>query len=41
MHFDRLNEIYAMLQSNWHFDKLTQIGLTSLYNQPDRFAQTA
>ena len=41
MHFDRLDEIYAMVQSNWHFDKLTQIGLTGLYNQSDRFAQTA
>jgi hypothetical protein len=27
MHFDRLDDIYAMVKSNWHFD---QFGLTSL-----------
>ena len=41
MHFDRLDEIYAMVQSNWHFDNLTQTDLTGLYNRSDRFAQTA
>ena len=28
MHFDRLDDIYAMVESNWHFDKVTQTGLT-------------
>ena len=41
MHFDRLDEIYAMVQSNWHFDNLTHTDLTGLYNWFDRFAQTA
>ena len=27
MHFDRLDEIYAMVQSNWQFDKVTQTDL--------------
>jgi hypothetical protein len=27
MHFDRLNEIYAIVKSNWHFE---HFGLTSL-----------
>ena len=39
MHFDHLDEIYAMVQSNWHFHIVTQIGLTSLHDRSDRFAQ--
>ena len=39
MHFDCLDEIYAMVQSNWHFHIVTQIGLTSLHDRSDRFAQ--
>ena len=39
MHFDRLDEIYAMVQSNWHFDNVTQTGLTGLLDRSDRFAQ--
>ena len=39
MHFDRLDEIYAMVQSNWHFDNVIQTGLTDLMDQSDRFAQ--
>ena len=37
MYFDRLDEIYAMVQSNWHFDNLTQTGLTGsprLHSKP-------
>jgi len=30
MHFDRLDEIYTMVQSNWYFDNVTQTGLTGL-----------
>ena len=41
MNFDRLDEIYAMVQSNWHFNNLTQTGLTGSYNRSDWFAQTA
>ena len=32
MHFDHLDEIYAMVQSNWWFDKLF---LTGLYERSD------
>ena len=39
MHFDCLNKIYAMVQSNWQFDKLVWIGLISLYERSDRSAQ--
>ena len=39
MHFDRLDEIYAMVQSNWHFDNVTQTGLTGLQDQSDQFAR--
>ena len=36
MHFDRLDEIYAMMQSNLQFDKLV---LISLHNRFDRSVQ--
>jgi len=36
MHFDRLDEIYAMVQSYWYFDNVPQTGLTDL---SDRFTQ--
>ena len=39
MHFDRLDETYAMIQSNWHFDIVTQTGLTGLHDRFDWFAQ--
>ena len=39
MHFNRLDEIYAMVQFNWYFDIVTQTGLTGLYDRPDQFAQ--
>jgi len=39
MHFDRLDEIYAMVQSNCHFDIVTRTVLTGLYDRSDRFAQ--
>ena len=39
MHFDLLDEIYAMVQSNWQFDNITQIGLTGLHDMSDQFAQ--
>ena len=39
MYFDRLNEIYTMVHFNWHFDNITQTGLTGLYDRSDRFAQ--
>ena len=39
MHFNRLDEIYTMVQSNWYFDIVTQTGLTGLYDRSDQFAQ--
>ena len=39
MHFDRLDDIYAMVESNWQFDNFIQTSLTDLYVRPDRFAQ--
>ena len=39
MNFDRLDEIYTMVQSNWQFDKVTQTGLTSLHDQSDQFVR--
>ena len=39
MYFDCLDEIYAIVQSNWHFHIVTQIGLTSLHDRSDLFAQ--
>ena len=30
MHFDRLDEIYAMVKSNLYFDKVTLTGQTDL-----------
>jgi len=41
MHFNRLDEIYAMVQSKWYFHNLIQTGLIGFYNQSDRFAQIA
>jgi len=32
MHFDCLDEIYAMVQSNLQFDKLVYTGLTGSYD---------
>ena len=31
MHFDHLDENYAMVQYNWKFDNVIQTGLTSLH----------
>ena len=39
MYFDRLDEIYAMVQSNLQFDKLVWTGLTGLEERSDRSAQ--
>jgi len=39
MHFDRLDEIYAMVQSNLQFDKLVYTGLTGLKERSDRSPQ--
>ena len=37
MHFDRLDEIYAMVKSILHFGEVDQTGLTSLGKRPNRF----
>jgi len=37
MHFDHLEENYAMVQSNWKFDNVFQTGLTGFHNRSDRF----
>ena len=39
MHFDRLDEIYAMVKSNWQFEKVFLTGLTGVHDWSDRFAQ--
>ena len=39
MHFDHLDEIYAMVQYNWQFDNVTQTGLNGLHGRSDWFAQ--
>jgi len=39
MHFDHLDEVYAMMQSDWHFNIVTQTGLTDLHDWSDRFVQ--
>ena len=39
MHFDSLDEIYAMVQSNWHFDNFTLTGLIGLQDQSNQVAQ--
>ena len=39
MHFDHLDEIYAMVKSNLQFDKLVLTGLTGLHDRSDQFAQ--
>ena len=41
MHFDCLDEIYAMVQSNLQFDKLVYTGLTGSYERSDRSVQIA
>jgi hypothetical protein len=30
MHFDSLDEIYAMVESNWHFEQFGLTGLTGV-----------
>ena len=40
MHFDRLDESYAMVKSNLHFDKITLTGLIGLAYPSDRYAQS-
>ena len=39
MHFDCLDEIYAMVMSNRQFDKVALIGLIGLHDRSDQFAQ--
>ena len=39
IHFDRLDEIYTMVRSNFQFDKLVKTGLTGLRERSDRSAQ--
>ena len=41
MYFDRLNEIYVMVQSNFQFDKLVKTSLTGSYERSDRSVQIA
>ena len=41
MHFDRLDEIYAVAQSNLQFDKLVYTGLTGSCERSDRSVQIA
>ena len=36
MHFDHLDEIYAMVKSNYQFDKVVLTGLTGLDDRSDR-----
>jgi hypothetical protein len=36
MHFDRLDEIYAMVKSNWHFVHFGLTGLTVVGQRSDR-----
>jgi hypothetical protein len=35
MHFDRLDEIYAMVKSNWHFEHFGLTGLTGVGERSD------
>ena len=39
MHFDRLDELNATVQSKWHFEKVSQTGLTGLYDRSDWYVQ--
>ena len=39
MHFDRIDEICAMVKSNLQFDKLILTSLTGLHDRFDRSAQ--
>ena len=39
MHFDHLDEIYAMVKSNWQFDKADLTDLTGLDDRSDQSAQ--
>ena len=41
MHFDRLDKIYAVVQSNLQFDKLVYTGLTGSCERYDRSVQIA
>jgi hypothetical protein len=36
MHFDRLDEIYAMVKSNWYFEHFGLTGLTGVGERSDR-----
>jgi hypothetical protein len=36
MHFDRLDEIYAMVKSNWHFEHFGLTGLTGVGQRSER-----
>ena len=38
MHFDHLDEIYAIVQSNWRFGNIFHTGLTGFHDRSDRFA---
>jgi hypothetical protein len=35
MHFDRLDEIYAMVKSIWHFENFGLTGLTGVCQRSD------
>jgi hypothetical protein len=36
MHFDLLDEIYAMVKSNWHFEHFGPVGLTGGGDRSDQ-----
>jgi hypothetical protein len=36
MHFDRLDDIYEMVKSNWHFEHFGLTGLTGVGQRSDR-----
>jgi hypothetical protein len=36
MHYDRLDEIYAMVKSKWHFEHFGLTGLTGVGQSSDR-----
>jgi len=38
MHLDRLDENYALVQSNWRFGNVFQSGLTDFHDRSDQFA---
>ena len=39
MHFNHVDEIYTMVQSNWQFDEFILTSLTDFYERSDRSAQ--